>query len=121
MATVVAGPSSVQNRWGWNDGMCAAGKPAGIPPKPEPMVATGKWKSMTAAVDPKRASIAPGTFGIRRTKSMMVSRDAPAKTVSGRLKVKAFWARVSTRVANSPGILSICSPKKSFTYVLAMS
>src|ERR1019366_5198213 len=77
MATVRAGPRKPWMRSARNRGTTKWGKPAGIPPKREPMVSTGSLNRMTAAVPSRKATIAPG-IRLEMAPQRMITRTVPA-------------------------------------------
>ena len=57
IATVNVGAMSVRIRSGRNDGTCTAGRPAGMPPNRDPIVATGSCNTLAATVPPRSATM----------------------------------------------------------------
>jgi hypothetical protein len=120
IAIVTVGDTSVRIRSGRKRGICTAGSPAGIPPNRLPIVSTGNPASAATAVPPTRATMYPGTRGIRR---FQITIDSRTPTASAVVSNDALIAPVSAaiRPMNSPGTSSSGMPKKSFSWVLAMT
>ena len=57
IATVNVGASSVRISSGRNTGMWTSGRPAGMPPNREPIVATGSCSTLAATVPPTSATM----------------------------------------------------------------
>ena len=92
-----------------------------MPPNRLPIVSTTPPRISTAAVPPTSATIAPGTRGMkRRSRIIRTSADAP-KAIAGGEAVPAACASADIRAANSDGTAASRSPKKSRSWVLAIS
>ncbi len=57
IATVTAGEIRLRIRAGRNCGIWSSGRPEGMPPKREPMVATSRSASIATAVPPNSATM----------------------------------------------------------------
>ena len=80
----------------------------------------GRCRSDAAAVPTTNTTMAPGIFGANFLKRISVSSATPASAVAAGLMVPIARPIAAPRPRKSPGTLSICNPRKSFTWVLAM-
>ena len=85
-----------------------------------PIVSTGSFNTKAVAVAPSMATIGPGMRLESMRQTSMVATVATARIVAVGDHVGELAASAFIRNQNTPGTLSRCSPKKSFTCVLAI-
>jgi hypothetical protein len=120
IATVNAGDSNVRINSGRKSGMCSSGKPDGIPPNREPMVATSSPKAIAATVPAKSATMYAGTRFTYRLHRINSSSVVPPSATLSADTAPTLTAMASMRPRNSPGTSTV-RPRKSLSCVLAMT
>ncbi len=113
--------SSGRIRSARKSGTFNVGRWRGSPPKRDPIVATGRSNSHTAAVPARRATIGPGTR--RQTSGVTSTRASDAAVrpaVTGSVRGRT-WPSADMRAKNSVGTLSSGRPSASLICVVAMS